>query len=187
MNPMTGIDCCARAASGHAAAPPSATSNSRRPMVTVIRPSRASCVKERIPRHERAVLTAWPPARAGRHHEVPTGVPTACQPVPTAMVSTVPTPIYGVGTTQCAHPVSWHAVGTLWLLDGKVKALPRLLAMRLVVDFAGLEQAPHGGGEASRYRMLPPLAFFPEHSGGAGPRARRGRGGCRRKLKDGAE
>ena len=33
--------CCARAASGHAAtAPPSAASNSRRPMVTVIRPSR---------------------------------------------------------------------------------------------------------------------------------------------------
>jgi hypothetical protein len=29
---------CARAASGHAAAPPSAASNSRRPMVTVIRP-----------------------------------------------------------------------------------------------------------------------------------------------------
>src|SRR6516225_5558903 len=34
--------CCARAASGHAAAaPPSAASNSRRPTVTVIRPSRA--------------------------------------------------------------------------------------------------------------------------------------------------
>jgi hypothetical protein len=34
--------CCARAASGQvAAAPPSATSNSRRPMVTDIRPSRA--------------------------------------------------------------------------------------------------------------------------------------------------
>jgi Transposase zinc-binding domain len=31
--------CCARAASGHAAAPPSAASNFRRPMVTVIRPS----------------------------------------------------------------------------------------------------------------------------------------------------
>src|SRR5262245_15022349 len=30
--------CCARAASGHAAAPPSAASNARRPMVTVIRP-----------------------------------------------------------------------------------------------------------------------------------------------------
>ena len=39
--------CCARAASGHAAAaPPSAASNSRRPMVTVIRPSRARCVRE---------------------------------------------------------------------------------------------------------------------------------------------
>jgi len=36
-------------------------------MVTVIRPSRARCVKGTIPRHERAVLTAWPPARAGRH------------------------------------------------------------------------------------------------------------------------
>ena len=49
--------CCARAASGHAAAaPPSATSNSRRPIVTVIRPSRARCVKATIPRHERAVL-----------------------------------------------------------------------------------------------------------------------------------
>ena len=45
-NPITGIaGCCARAASGHAAAPPSAVSNSRRPMVTVIRPSRARCVK----------------------------------------------------------------------------------------------------------------------------------------------
>src|SRR5262245_47809777 len=38
-NPTTGIaGCCARAASGQAAALPSATSNSRRPMVTVIRP-----------------------------------------------------------------------------------------------------------------------------------------------------
>src|SRR5262249_22040071 len=37
--------CCARAASGHAAGPPSAASNSRRPMVTVIRPSRARCVR----------------------------------------------------------------------------------------------------------------------------------------------
>jgi len=50
--------CCpCAAASGHAAAPPSAASNSRRPMVTVIRPSRARCVKETIPRHERAVFT----------------------------------------------------------------------------------------------------------------------------------
>src|SRR5262249_26777153 len=42
-NPITGIaGCCARAASGHAAAnPPSAASNSRRAMVTVMRPSRA--------------------------------------------------------------------------------------------------------------------------------------------------
>jgi hypothetical protein len=42
-NPMVGrfFARCARAASGHAAAPPSATSNSRRPMVTDIRPSRA--------------------------------------------------------------------------------------------------------------------------------------------------
>src|SRR6516165_11378003 len=67
-NPITDIaDCCAHAASGHAAAaPPSAASNSRRLMVTVIRPSRARCVKTTIPRHERAVLTAWPPARARR-------------------------------------------------------------------------------------------------------------------------
>jgi hypothetical protein len=42
-------------------------SNSRRPMVTVIRPSRARCVKATIPRHERAVLTARHLARAGRH------------------------------------------------------------------------------------------------------------------------
>src|SRR6516225_4098154 len=50
--------CCARAASGHAAtAPPSAASNSRRPMVTVIRPSRARCVKGTIPRLQRAVFT----------------------------------------------------------------------------------------------------------------------------------
>src|SRR5215467_174047 len=56
--------CCALAASGHAAAPPSAASNSRRPMVTVIRPSRARCVKGRIPRRERAVLTARHLARA---------------------------------------------------------------------------------------------------------------------------
>src|SRR5215471_18188638 len=54
---MTGIG-CARAASGDAAAaPPSATINSRRPMVTVIRPSRARCVKGTIPRYERAVFT----------------------------------------------------------------------------------------------------------------------------------
>src|SRR5262249_20580167 len=55
--PTTGIACCARAASGHAAAPQSAASNSRRPMVTVIRPSRARCVKGTVPRHERAVFT----------------------------------------------------------------------------------------------------------------------------------
>src|SRR5262245_40398197 len=57
--PITGTaDCCPRAASGHAAATlPNATSNSRRPMVTVIRPSRARCVKGTIPRHERAVFT----------------------------------------------------------------------------------------------------------------------------------
>src|SRR5262249_4653310 len=59
--------CCARAPSGQAAAaPPSATSNSRRPMVTVIRPSRARCVDGTVPRHERAVLTARHPARMGR-------------------------------------------------------------------------------------------------------------------------
>src|SRR5262249_54840738 len=57
--------CCARAASGQAAAaPPSATSNSRRPMMTVIRPSRARCVKGTIPRHERAVLPARHPKLA---------------------------------------------------------------------------------------------------------------------------
>src|SRR5262249_32736879 len=59
--------CCARAASGHAtAAPPSATSNSRRPMVTVIRPSRAKVRQGRIPRDKRAVLTARHPAWAER-------------------------------------------------------------------------------------------------------------------------
>src|SRR5262249_14260208 len=47
---------------------PSAASNSRRPIVTVMRPSRARCVKARIPRHERAVLTARHPARARRGH-----------------------------------------------------------------------------------------------------------------------
>src|SRR6516225_4394122 len=47
-------------------APPSAASNSRRPMVTVIRPSRARCVKGTIPRHERAVLTARHPVRTER-------------------------------------------------------------------------------------------------------------------------
>src|SRR5262245_46512440 len=61
--------CCARAMSGHAAAapPPSATNNSRRPMVTVIRPSRARCVKATIPRHEHAVFTSkeGPKAAAG--------------------------------------------------------------------------------------------------------------------------
>src|SRR5262245_24425979 len=39
--------CCARAASGHAAAPPSAVSNSRRPMETVIRPSLPHEVRKR--------------------------------------------------------------------------------------------------------------------------------------------
>ena len=47
--------CCARAASGHAAAPPSVAKKFRRPMVTVIRPSRARCVDGTIARHERAV------------------------------------------------------------------------------------------------------------------------------------
>src|SRR5262249_29502743 len=59
-NPITGIACCcARAASGHAtaAAPPSAASNCRRPMVTVIRPSRARCVTQMIPHQEGAVFT----------------------------------------------------------------------------------------------------------------------------------
>jgi|SRR6516164_942871 len=62
----------------HAAAtPPSATSNSRRPMVTVIRPSRARCVEGRIPPHERAVLTARHPARVdARSGTNCNGVPT---------------------------------------------------------------------------------------------------------------
>src|SRR5215471_5188352 len=61
--------CCARAASGHAATPPpSATSNSRRPMVTVIRPSRARCVKATIPRHERTVLAFEEGQNAGCFH-----------------------------------------------------------------------------------------------------------------------
>ena len=61
-------DSCARAASGHAAAaPPSAASNSRRPMVTVIRPSRARCVKgnDTTPRACLS-LTARHPWRRGR-------------------------------------------------------------------------------------------------------------------------
>src|SRR5215472_18688931 len=59
--------CCARAASGHAAATlPSATSKSRRPMMTVIRPSRARCVKGRIPRHERGVFFAFKEGRNSR-------------------------------------------------------------------------------------------------------------------------
>jgi hypothetical protein len=41
-----------------ATSPLSAANNPRRPMVTVIRPSRARCVKGTIPRYERAVLTA---------------------------------------------------------------------------------------------------------------------------------
>src|SRR5262249_42906755 len=73
-NPITGIAaCCARAASGQAAAPPSAARNSRRPMVTVIRSSRARCVSGTIPRYERAVFTfeeagCWllPPASSRR-------------------------------------------------------------------------------------------------------------------------
>ena len=40
---------------------------SRRPMETVIRPSRARCVNGRTPRHECAVLSARHPARAGQH------------------------------------------------------------------------------------------------------------------------
>src|SRR5215831_12810723 len=64
---MSLLDSCARAASGHAAAaPPRATSNSRRPMVTVIRPSHARCVKGTIARYEHAVLTGRHPRRVGR-------------------------------------------------------------------------------------------------------------------------
>src|SRR5215831_2928967 len=51
------------------ATPPSATSNSRRPRVTVIRPSRARCVKGTIPRHEGAVFTlkeGWTAALAAQ-------------------------------------------------------------------------------------------------------------------------
>jgi hypothetical protein len=57
--------CCAHAASGHAAAPPSAASNSRRPMVTVIRPSRARCVKGTISRRECAVPNSAAPGAGG--------------------------------------------------------------------------------------------------------------------------
>ena len=39
--------------------------NSRRPMVTVIRPSRARCVEGRIPRHERAVPNSAAPGAGG--------------------------------------------------------------------------------------------------------------------------
>jgi hypothetical protein len=54
--------CSARAVSDHAtAAPPSAASNSRPPMVTVIRPSRARCVKVTISRHEHAVPNSAAP------------------------------------------------------------------------------------------------------------------------------
>src|SRR5215469_9130544 len=82
--PITGIaGCCARAASGHAAAaPPRAASNSRRPMVTVIRPSRARCVNGTIPRHKRAVLTARHSARGSRRHRLQRsrGVPMPMMP-----------------------------------------------------------------------------------------------------------
>jgi len=61
--------CCACAASGHiAAAPPNAASNSRRPMVTVIRPSRARCVNGTMPRRERAVFTFKEGRMAGCFH-----------------------------------------------------------------------------------------------------------------------
>src|SRR5215831_275447 len=54
---------CAPAASGHAAAaPPSAASNSRRPMVTVIRPSRARCVREG---YHATSVQSWRSRRAG--------------------------------------------------------------------------------------------------------------------------
>src|SRR5262245_5955833 len=69
-NPMVGNfpACCAFAASGQAAAaPPSAASKSRRPMVTVIRPSRVRCVKGTIPRHQRAVPNGAAPGAARAH------------------------------------------------------------------------------------------------------------------------
>src|SRR5262249_62089455 len=67
-----------RPTSGHAAAaPPSAASNFHRPMVTVIRPSRARCVKETIPRHARAVPNSAAPGAAG----APTPV-TGCNGAP---------------------------------------------------------------------------------------------------------
>jgi len=46
---------------------PSAASNSRRPMVTVIRSSRARCVKGRIPRDKRAVPNSAAPGAGGAH------------------------------------------------------------------------------------------------------------------------
>src|SRR6516164_3380410 len=67
-NPITGIaGCCVRSASGHAAAPPSATNNSRRPMVTVIRPSRARVRKcnDTTPRARCPNCVA--PGAGGRH------------------------------------------------------------------------------------------------------------------------
>src|SRR5215472_17071118 len=65
---MSSSRCFARAACGHAAAaPPSAASNSRRPMVTVMRPSRARCVEGTIARRERAVPNSAAPGADGTH------------------------------------------------------------------------------------------------------------------------
>src|SRR5262249_49119969 len=111
-NPITGIAaCCARAMSGHAAtAPPSAASNSRRPMVTVIRPSRARCVKEKIPRLQRAIF----PSRrqnAPCFHLCPR-LPPRRQLLANAalaasrvgsQLSTVAVELFGMGITPCHH------------------------------------------------------------------------------------
>ena len=104
--------CCPRAARGHAAAaPPSATSNSRRPMVTVIRPSRARCVKGTIPRHERAVLIAPNPSRAGRTPG------TDCDGVCLAIVVPCPVLVLPAGRARAvSQPGSQRAVTAAQLL-----------------------------------------------------------------------
>ena len=76
-SPTTGIaGCCARAASGHAAAaPPSVAKNFRRPMVTVMRPSRAR-VRKRKDTTPRVCCPKRPAPGAGgaaRRAPAPTG------------------------------------------------------------------------------------------------------------------
>jgi hypothetical protein len=137
----------ALAASGHATtAPPSAASNSRRPMVTVIRPSRARCVgNDTTPRARCPNCAA--PARAGRH--------AGLRPQRIAAAGRV------LAAISCARRDPW-ALGTrsdesaVSVVYGGIRPRCRCRALPPIPDSA----RPLGMRCWPWYQMLPPFGAF---------------------------